>query len=79
MNNIYFGGFGDILMAQNLKSVTCDLTDKKAVLRAITSKTRAILLSSPENPTGKIYSQKEIKQFIKEDTIDLKLKQKLHS
>lgn len=37
------------------------LPDKEAITRVITDKTRAILLTNPSNPTGKVYSLEEMK------------------
>ncbi len=48
------------------------LPDIKVIERYITSKTRAILYASPNNPTGKVYSKEEI-----EGLIELSKKHKL--
>ena len=39
------------------------VVDFDAVKKAITSKTKVILLCSPNNPTGKVYSKEELKEF----------------
>jgi aspartate aminotransferase len=37
--------------------------DIEAISRAITKKTRAVLLNSPHNPTGMVYSESELKEL----------------
>ena len=37
--------------------------DAGKIKKAITSKTRAVIINSPNNPTGKIYSEKEIEEL----------------
>jgi aspartate aminotransferase len=54
--NFYVGNHGGILKAVPTRP-DFDL-DMAAIERAITPNTRAVLINSPHNPTGKIYTQK---------------------
>lgn len=38
--------------------------DIQAIEKAITTKTRAVLINSPHNPTGTVYGQEELKQLV---------------
>lgn len=40
------------------------LPDKKIIVSAITSKTKAILICTPNNPTGTVYAQKEMDMLV---------------
>lgn len=58
----YCGHFGGVLKAVPTKE---DFSlDIPAIAAAITSKTRAILVNSPNNPTGAIYSREELLALI---------------
>jgi aspartate aminotransferase len=59
--NFYVGNHGGILKAVPTRS-DFDL-DIAAIERAITPNTRAVLINSPHNPTGKIYTQKVLAQL----------------
>ena len=55
----YAGNFGGKLVPVPSKDFTFEL-DVEALKNAITSKTRAIIINSPHNPTGQIYSKEEL-------------------
>ncbi len=48
------------------------LTDKDEIMNLVTPKTKAILLSNPGNPTGRVYSKEEI-EMVKEIAIEKNL------
>lgn len=48
------------------------LTDKDEIMNLVTPKTKAILLSNPGNPTGRVYSREEI-EMVKEIAIEKNL------
>ena len=56
----YCGHFGGILKAVKSLPPTFRL-DVEAIAREVTPKTRAIIINSPNNPTGCIYSEDELK------------------
>lgn len=56
----YCGHFGGVLRPVPSKAPAFDL-DVEAISAAITPRTRAIILNSPNNPTGAIYSIDELK------------------
>ncbi len=37
--------------------------DVKTIEQALTPKTKAVLINSPNNPTGKVYDEKSLKQL----------------
>ena len=61
-------GFGAI-SGVNLKPITCELENnfalpaKDVILREINPKTKAILLCSPNNPTGTVYTVEELQML----------------
>ena len=55
----YAGNFGGKLLPVPTKPDTFEL-DCDAIAQAITAKTRAILINSPNNPTGQIYTRGEL-------------------
>jgi aspartate aminotransferase len=57
----YAGNFGGVLKPVPSAS-TFDL-DVAAVERALTPKTRAVLINSPNNPTGVVYDRKSLQQL----------------
>lgn len=58
--SFYAGNFGGKLVPVKTKLPSFAL-DIPAIEKAITPKTRAIIINSPNNPTGQIYTQKELK------------------
>ena len=56
----YAGNFGGKLVPVKTKLPSFSL-DIAAMEKAITPKTRAVIINSPNNPTGQIYTQKELK------------------
>jgi aspartate aminotransferase len=48
---------GKAILVPTLEDFSLDV---KAIEEAVTSKTAAVLINSPNNPTGKVYSEKEI-------------------
>jgi len=56
----YCGHFGGVLKSVPSLPPSFDL-DLAAIEKAITPKTRAIILNSPNNPTGCIYSERDLK------------------
>lgn len=57
----YARNFGGTLIEVPVKS---DFSpDVEAIKNALTEKTAAVLINSPNNPTGRVYSEKEIKQL----------------
>lgn len=66
VTNIYsFEGFSTVIDYFRLKQKRVDLSNISKVKKAISKKTRAIIFNSPENPTGKVYSQKEVENFVR--------------
>lgn len=64
----YFAEYGFYISNHQGKMVEVDSgenfsLDAEKVKRALTSKTRAVIINSPNNPTGKIYSEKEIEEL----------------
>lgn len=58
----YVENFRGVLKPVPSKPLTFEL-DLKAIAGAITARTRCVLINSPNNPTGRIYSQAEIGQL----------------
>lgn len=58
----YAGNFGGILKPVPSVESTFDL-DVGAIERALTPKTRAVLVNSPNNPTGVVYTRKALEQL----------------
>lgn len=54
-----FEGFTNLADYFRLKQRRVDLADIKAVERAITRRSLAVIFNSPENPTGRVYSAEE--------------------
>lgn len=63
-NRFSFEGFANLAAYFRIRQKRVDLSDIKAVERAITRKTRAVIFNSPENPTGKVYSVEEINNLV---------------
>ncbi len=55
----YAGNFGGVLKPVPTRPLTFEL-DVDALAAAITPRTRALILNSPNNPTGRIYSREEL-------------------
>ncbi len=58
----YAGNFGGKLVPVPSKDFTFEL-DIDALIAAVTPNTRAVIINSPHNPTGQIYSRKELEEF----------------
>ncbi len=58
----YAGNFQGKLVPVPSKKDTFEL-DCEAIAAAITNKTRAVLVNSPNNPTGQIYSRRELEEL----------------
>ncbi len=58
----YAGNYGGKLVPVPSKDFTFEL-DPDALEKAFTAKTRAVILNSPNNPTGQIYSRAELTRF----------------
>ncbi|MFA7231115.1 MAG: pyridoxal phosphate-dependent aminotransferase [Victivallaceae bacterium] len=58
----YAGNFGGKLCPVKSKPLTFEL-DLEAIDQAFTSRTRAVIINSPNNPTGQIYSHHELEQL----------------
>lgn len=58
----YAGNFGAKLVPVPAKDFTFEI-DIDAMIAKITPRTRAVILNSPNNPTGQIYSRKELNEF----------------
>lgn len=58
----YVANFGGVLKTVPAKPDTFAL-DVETIAAAITPKTRAVLINSPNNPTGVVYSEAELKQL----------------
>ena len=61
----YFAEYGFYISNHQGKMIEVDSDenfslDAEKIKKAITGKTRAVIINSPNNPTGKIYSEKEI-------------------
>ena len=61
----YFAEYGFYISNHQGKMIEVDSgenfsLDPEKVKQAVTSRTRAVIINSPNNPTGKIYSEKEI-------------------
>ncbi|NRT90747.1 pyridoxal phosphate-dependent aminotransferase [Clostridium beijerinckii] len=65
----YFGEYGNYVRNFDGKLVTCPTNtetfepDLKALSEVITSRTKALIINNPNNPTGVIYSEKVIKDL----------------
>lgn len=59
----YVGNHGGVLKTVAAKPDTFAL-DIEGIANAITAKTRAVLINSPNNPTGAVYSEKELRQLV---------------
>jgi aspartate aminotransferase len=65
----YFGEYGNYVQNFNGKLVICPTNtetfepDLKALSEVITSKTKALIINNPNNPTGVIYSEKTIQDL----------------
>ena len=64
-NKDCFEGFANLIESLALKQKRVDLTNPNELAKKINRKTKAIILNSPENPTGKVYSVKEISSILK--------------
>ncbi|UDQ97993.1 pyridoxal phosphate-dependent aminotransferase [Lentisphaerota bacterium WC36G] len=60
--NFYVSNFGGKLIPVKSKDMTFEL-DFEAITKSITPKTRAMIINSPNNPTGQVYTAEEIKQL----------------
>lgn len=60
--NFYTSNFGGKLVPVKSKDFTFEL-DVEAIKAAITPECRALILNSPNNPTGQIYSRREISEL----------------
>ena len=58
----YAGNFGAKLIPVASRDFTFEL-DVDGLIAAVSPKTRAVILNSPHNPTGQIYSRKELEEF----------------
>ncbi len=58
----YAGNFGGRLVPVPSRDFTFEL-DVDALIAAVTPRTRAVILNSPHNPTGQIYSRRELEEF----------------
>jgi aspartate aminotransferase len=56
--NAYIGNYGGVL--KKVKTRDDFSLDIKAIAEVINRKTKAVLINSPNNPTGKVYSKKNI-------------------
>lgn len=65
VHNIYFEGFANILRLHGLQMKMCNFYNTVSIGKAISKNTKAIILNSPDNPTGKVYSNEEIKSLAK--------------
>lgn len=57
--DFYASNYGATLRSAPVDPTTFDL-DMAAIDRAVTAKTRAFIINSPNNPTGRIYSREEM-------------------
>ncbi len=58
----YAGNFGGVLRPVKSKPLTFEL-DFDAIDKAFTPQTRAVLINSPNNPTGQIYSRADLEKL----------------
>lgn len=63
-NNYCFEGFSALIERFKAEHIRVNLSKAKELEKAISAKSKIIILNSPENPTGKIYSQEEINNII---------------
>lgn len=66
----YFVSYKHLITLSGAKAVMVDtypdfILKPELLEKAITDKTKAIIINSPANPTGKIYSKKEIEDIVK--------------
>lgn len=59
-NQYCFEGFSLLIEHFQLVQKRVDLSSKQDIEKSINTKTKAIILNSPENPTGKVYPREEI-------------------
>lgn len=62
-HDVHFEGFMNTISFHNLRPKTCNFLDITSVEKAVSKKTKVMILNSPENPTGKVYSRKEIESL----------------
>ena len=58
----YAGNYGAKLLPVASRDFTFEL-DVDGLIAAVTPRTRAVILNSPHNPTGQIYSRRELEEF----------------
>ncbi|MCK5802503.1 MAG: pyridoxal phosphate-dependent aminotransferase [Lentisphaeria bacterium] len=59
----YAGNYGGVLRPVKSRPLTFEL-DLEAIDAAITPKTRAVIVNSPNNPTGCVYSKEELQALV---------------
>ena len=67
-----FEGFSTICDYFKLNQKRVSFDDIKQIKKTITKKTKVIIINSPENPTGRVYTRKEIS-----DLVDLAVSKKI--
>jgi aspartate aminotransferase len=66
ITNLYcFEGFSLLIEHFKLIQKRVNLSKIEEVEKAITPKTKIVILNTPENPTGKVYSQDEVENIVK--------------
>lgn len=66
----YFAEYGNYVSNHNGKLVTVPAIQKdfsidcEGIAKALTDKTAAVLINSPNNPTGKIYTEENLKELV---------------
>lgn len=63
-NTISYEGFTTILQDTKAIHIRTDLHNEDSVKSTITNKTKAILINSPENPTGIVYNAQELNALV---------------
>lgn len=64
-NDYCFEGFSGLIKTFGLVHRRADYSDINSVAKVINKRTRILILNSPENPTGKIYTKEEIDGLLK--------------
>ncbi len=64
-NEYYFDGFSLAAEYFQLIHRKVSFADQEALPRAVTGKTKVIILNSPENPTGRAYTKAEVDEIVR--------------
>lgn len=64
VNNAYYPPYKSLAQICNAKLITCDIKNQNELIKKITKNTKALILNSPNNPTGEILDKKTVEQIV---------------